>query len=208
MESTTKLAPRPMRSIMLCLVALVALTALDLWTKSWAQDRLSSARPTDVGPACTPDPHGRYRMQRQRTDEIVLVPDYLELRYAENCGGAFSMLGEAPRWLRVTVFMGAGLVFIAAMSWMLVRGHGGALFAAAVPLVLSGAIGNMVDRGRLGYVIDFIRFHVYDKFDWPIFNVADVSITVGFALLVLDGVRRPARAGGADAAGSAGEAAA
>jgi signal peptidase II len=181
-----------MRAIVLCLLTLVAFTALDLWSKAWAEDRLSSARAIAAGPACTPDARGRYMTQRLRADSIVLVPNYLELHYAENCGAAFSMLGEAPRWLRVTIFVGAGIVFIVVLLWMFVRGHGGARFAAAVPLVISGALGNMVDRVRLGYVVDFIRFHIYDKFEWPVFNVADVNITIGIALLLLDGLRRPA----------------
>ena len=48
-----------------------------------------------------------------------------------------------------------------------------------------------IDRLRLGYVVDFIHFHVYDKFHWPTFNIADTTITIGVALLLLDGLRRP-----------------
>jgi signal peptidase II len=59
---------------------------------------------------------------------------------------------------------------------------------------VSGALGNMVDRVRLGYVVDFIHFHVYDSFEWPTFNVADSTITIGVALLLLDGLRKPAEA--------------
>jgi signal peptidase II len=73
---------------------------------------------------------------------------------------------------------------------MFARGNGGPLFAWSVPLVVSGALGNMIDRVRLGYVVDFIHFHVYDSFEWPTFNVADSTITVGVALLLLDGMRR------------------
>lgn len=185
---------RSPRSIALCLVALIALTALDLWTKHWAEGALSLERSQALSEVCTPDAEGRYFMQRQRTDSIVLVPNYLELRYAENCGAAFGMLDEAPRALRVFVFMGAGLVAIGALLWMFLRGHGGPLFAASVPFIASGAFGNMVDRLRLGYVVDFIHFHIHDKFEWPTFNIADAAITVGVALLLLDGLRRTAPA--------------
>jgi signal peptidase II len=183
--------PRSMRSLALCLIALAALTALDLWTKAWAEQTLSRERTRQVAPACTPDADGSYSMQRLRADSIVLVPDYLELRYAENCGAAFGLLDEAPRWLRVVVFMGAGIVAIAALLWMFAQGHGGKLFAVSVPLVASGALGNMIDRLRLGYVVDFIHFHIRDGFEWPTFNVADSTITVGVALLLIDGLRRP-----------------
>jgi signal peptidase II len=185
--------PRSMRSLAVCLITLVALTALDLWTKAWAEQALSRERTSQLSPVCSPDAEGRYSMQRLRTESIVLVPDYLELRYAENCGAAFGLLDDAPRWLRVIVFMGAGVVAIAALLWMFARGHGGKLFAVSVPLVASGALGNMVDRLRLGYVVDFIHFHIRDGFEWPTFNVADSTITIGVALLLLDGLRGPAR---------------
>jgi signal peptidase II len=184
--------PRSLRSLALCLVALLAFTALDLWTKAWAEQALSREPDHPVGPVCEPNASGRYPMQRDRSESIVLVPDYLEFRYAENCGAAFGMLDQAPRWLRVAVFMGAGVVAIAALLWMFARGHGGKLFAASVPLVASGALGNMIDRLRLGYVVDFIHFHIRDGFEWPTFNVADSTITVGVALLLLDGLRGPA----------------
>jgi signal peptidase II len=185
-----------------CLLALVLFTAADLWTKAWAIEALSRA-PVTAPPVCTPDADGR-RYQRLRTQSIVLVPNYLELRYAENCGAAFGLLDESPRWLRAGVFMAAGTIAIAALLWMFVRGRGGALFAMAVPLVVSGAIGNMVDRVRLGYVVDFIYFHIHDRFEWPTFNIADATITVGVALLLLDGLKRPESAAKASGAAEPG----
>jgi signal peptidase II len=180
---------RGSRAIVGCLLALVLFTVADLWTKAWAMEALSRAALT-APPVCTPDADGR-RYQRLRTQSIVLVPNYLELRYAENCGAAFGLMDESPRWLRTVVFMAAGTIAIGALLWMFVRRRGGPLFAMAVPLVVSGAIGNMVDRVRLGYVVDFIHFHIYDRFAWPTFNIADATITVGVALLLLDGLKRP-----------------
>ena len=57
---------------------------------------------------------------------------------------------------------------------------------AALPLVLGGAIGNLVDRLRLGYVVDFILMHWKEKFYWPTYNVADIAITVGIALMIFE----------------------
>jgi signal peptidase II len=90
--------------------------------------------------------------------------------------------------------MTAGLVAVGALMFMFVTGSGGTLFAYSVPLIVSGALGNMVDRVRLGYVIDFIRFHLNDGWEWPTFNIADSTITVGVVLLLLDGLlqRSPA----------------
>lgn len=183
---------RSPRAIALCLAALAFFTALDLWSKDWAVEALSRERIAEVPAACTPDAGGRYYMQRAREGRVVLIEGYLELRYAENCGAAFGMLDEAPRWVRVSIFMSAGLLAVGALLWMFVIGNGGRLFAWSVPLVVSGAIGNMVDRVRLGYVVDFIRFHLQDGWEWPTFNIADSAITVGVALLLLDGLRQRA----------------
>lgn len=182
---------RTAKALMLCVAATAVLTAADLGSKAWAEGALSTERAFEVPAACTPNEHGNYYMQRGRGEIIELVPNYLEFRYAENCGAAFGMLDDAPRWLRVSVFLSAGVLAMIALGTMFVRGSGGSLFAASVPLIVSGALGNMIDRVRLGYVVDFIHFHIYDRFEWPTFNVADITITVGVGLLLLDGLRKP-----------------
>ena len=176
---------RTMLSIAICLVALAALRALDLWTKDWAQDRLSVAPTVDPGPACAPDKNGRFQSQRRGSDFIELVPNYLALRYAENCGAAFGVMRSAPSWVRTGIFTVAALGFMGLLFSMYLRGGGGRMFTIAVPLIASGALGNLVDRIRYGYVIDFIRYH--GLFEWPTFNVADIAIAVGAAFLFLDG---------------------
>jgi signal peptidase II len=182
---------RTVKALILCLAATAALTVADLGSKAWAVAALSTERAFEVPPACTPNDLGHYYMQRGRGATIELVPNYLDFRYAENCGAAFGMLDDAPRWLRASVFLTAGILAIGALGTMFVRGSGGPLFAASVPLIVSGALGNMIDRMRLGYVVDFIHFHIYDRFEWPTFNVADITITVGVGLLLLDGLRKP-----------------
>lgn len=193
------------KTLLWCAVGLITLTALDLWSKDWAEKTLSRQRATPITKVCEPDASGDYYMQRMRTDSIVLIKDHLELRYAENCGAAFGLLDEAPRWVRVGVFMVAGTFAIIALLWMFVHGHGGTLFAWSVPLIVSGALGNMVDRLRLGYVVDFIHFHteidlnlffyhLKTHYVYPTFNIADSTITVGVVLLLLDGLRAPAAA--------------
>jgi signal peptidase II len=140
------------------------------------------------------DAQGYRDMQRLRTRAVVLVPGWLELRYAENCGAAFGMLDQSPRWVRGAIFFTAASVAIVALIWMFIQGNGGPMFAWSVPLIVSGALGNLVDRVRLGYVVDFIRFfHVFDGGPWeyPTFNIADSTITVGVILLFIDGMRKP-----------------
>jgi signal peptidase II len=171
-------------------VSLVLLTALDLGTKEWALDNLSAPRQrANQTVACEPDANGRTMYQRQPEAPRPLIEGVLNLYYAENCGAAFSMLHNAPRWLRFAVFItasvGAALILIS----MFVRGAGGPLFAAAVPLVVSGAVGNnLFDRPRHGFVVDFVQVHP-DLFNYPIFNVADIWITIGGGLLLIDGFR-------------------
>jgi len=108
----------------------------------------------------------------------------LTLRY--NTGAAFSMLAEASGWQR-WLFTGLAVVVgLAIIEWMRrldARRQG--LLASALALILAGALGNLIDRLRLGHVIDFILVHWKDAY-FPAFNVADSAITVGAALMLLD----------------------
>lgn len=181
--------------LVLCLVSLAFFTWLDLWTKDLATESL----PCDPASAenCRIVPGKAY----DRAASIVVVDGYFDLSYAENRGAAFGILNDAPKWVRATLFTAAALVATVTLLWMFVAGHGGPLFAWSVPLIVSGALGNMIDRWRLGYVVDFIRLHIHDGPEWPTFNIADCTITVGVAFLLLDGLRKqettpaPSRAG-------------
>ncbi|MGF1468231.1 MAG: signal peptidase II [Sandaracinaceae bacterium] len=177
---------RTHRALAALILATLAFLALDLGSKAWVAAELSRARVGEAPPVC-----GELGPQRIPTAPIVLIDGYLELRYAENCGAAFGLLRSAPSWLRSTIFYPAATLAAVALTWMFVRGRGGMMFAMSVPLILSGALGNLVDRFRLGYVVDFIRFHIQNGWEWPTFNIADSTITVGVILLFLDGLRRP-----------------
>jgi signal peptidase II len=117
----------------------------------------------------------------------VLIDGFLEFRYAENCGAAFGFMRDMPSLVRKGVFYVAATGAIVLLLWMFVTGRGGALFAISVPLIVAGAIGNFVDRVRLGYVVDFVRFHNHDSWAYPTFNVADAWITIGVALILIEG---------------------
>jgi signal peptidase II len=174
------------------LVSLVLLTAIDLGTKEWALRNLSAPRPPENRPAvCEPDEHGHIAYHREPAVARPLIDGVLNLRYAENCGAAFSMLRTAPGWLRVAVFGTASVGAAFLLLSMFVRGAGGRLFTWAVPLILSGAAGNNLgDRPRHGFVVDFLQVHP-DLFDYPIFNVADIWIVTGAILMLLDGFLKP-----------------
>lgn len=186
--------PRSMRIIALGLVATGALLWLDLGTKNWAESTLSTPLPGDPPPVCEPDEYGFRRWQRAKGDVVVLIEDHLELRYAENCGAAFGMGSQASPWVRKVVFGIAAVAASGALLFMFVQGRGTVWFALSVPMIVSGALGNLIDRLRFGYVVDFIRaynLHLPYLNEWPTFNVADIGITVGVGLLVLDGFRQP-----------------
>ncbi|MEM8609419.1 MAG: signal peptidase II [Myxococcota bacterium] len=179
--------PRSGKALVLCLVAVGLLTAVDLGTKAWALDALSEPSSFGSEPVCTPDEHGRIRQQRTQTAPVVLVDGYLEFRYAENCGAAFGFMRDMPSLVRKGVFYVAAMGAVVLLLWMFATGRGGTLFAWSVPLIVAGAIGNLVDRVRLGYVVDFVRFHLNDQWAYPTFNVADAWITVGVVLILIDG---------------------
>src|SRR5271156_1417218 len=116
--------------------------------------------------------------------EFTRILPVLDITCMHNVGAAFSFLASASGWQR-WVFIGlAAVVSIGICIWLLrARPHG--FLAGGLALVLGGAVGNLIDRIRLGHVIDFIHFH-WDRAYFPAFNVADSAITVGAACLLLD----------------------
>jgi len=160
---------------------------MDLGSKHWALERLSQPSPRAADPVCEPNEYGRIETQRTQRRPVVLIDGLLEFRYAENCGAAFGFMRDMPSAVRKGVFYVAALGAIILLLWMFVTGRGGKLFAISVPLIVAGAIGNFVDRVNLGYVVDFVRFHLNDRWAYPTFNVADTWITVGVALILIEG---------------------
>jgi signal peptidase II len=118
--------------------------------------------------------------------EFLHVLPVLDITHLHNVGAAFSFLASASGWQR-WLFIGLAVSVSVAITVWLCRLPGGTrvLLAAGLALVLGGALGNVIDRIRLGYVIDFIHFH-WDRAYFPAFNVADSAITIGAACLLLD----------------------
>ena len=171
------------------LVSLALYTFADLGTKEWALESLSTPS-THETPVCEPDAHGHRSFQRIPSESKPLIEGVLRFTYAENCGAAFSMLRSAPGWVRALVFGVASVGAAIVLTLMFVRGAGGRLFTLAVPLIVSGAVGNLTDRFRHGFVVDFIQVDP-KLFSYPIFNVADIAIAIGVGLMLIDGVKKP-----------------
>ncbi|MEJ2161086.1 MAG: signal peptidase II [Chromatiales bacterium] len=118
-------------------------------------------------------------------DRIEIVP-WLDITRLHNTGAAFSFLSDAGGWQR-WMFIGLALaVTLFIMIWLrrLPR-TGQTLLAIALSLIVGGALGNVIDRAMLGYVVDFISVH-RGTWYFPAFNVADSAISVGAALLILE----------------------
>jgi signal peptidase II len=116
---------------------------------------------------------------------VVLLP-VLEITLRYNRGAAFSMLADASGWQR-WLFTGLAIaVAIGIIAWLRrLDARRQWLLAISLSLILAGALGNLIDRLRLGHVIDFIVVHWKDAY-FPAFNIADSAITVGAILLLLD----------------------
>jgi signal peptidase II len=119
----------------------------------------------------------------------VYVAPVFDLVHVRNTGAAFSFLAGASGWQR-EFFLLVGLAASIWIVWMLVRAaRDQVLFCVALSLVLGGALGNVIDRVRLGAVVDFLSFH-WGPHYWPAFNVADSAISCGAALLIVDAFRQ------------------
>jgi signal peptidase II len=124
---------------------------------------------------------------------IDLLP-FFALTYVRNTGAAFGVLAAAPPSVRLPLFLVVTLVAMGALVSFLRRTPPDrAWLVGALGAVLGGALGNLVCRLRYGEVVDFLDLH-WGTLHWPAFNVADAAITVGIAVLLLQGGRVPASA--------------
>lgn len=114
------------------------------------------------------------------SEAYVLIPGALELRYLENRGAAFGMLQN-----RTLLFGVFALLIILLAGYVFLRCPAGRHYLPlriAMTGLAAGALGNLIDRAARGYVIDFIYFRIIN---FPIFNVADICVTLSVALLVI-----------------------
>jgi signal peptidase II len=129
----------------------------------------------------------------------VNVAPFWQHRYTQNRGAAWGVLAGAGEQFRVPFFYLVSIIAILFIfSYYRKLSTSQRYLQIALALVLGGAVGNAVDRLLRGYVIDFIDWHWYQSpgMHWPTFNLADAAISIGVAMLLLDGVfsRKPAAA--------------
>ncbi|HTM62422.1 MAG TPA: signal peptidase II [Burkholderiales bacterium] len=125
--------------------------------------------------------------------ERVELTSFFNMVLVYNKGAAFSFLSNAGGWQTPALVVFA-LVAIGIVGAFILRSPGRTMLLSGLALILGGALGNLIDRLRFGQVVDFLDFHAAG-WHWPAFNVADSAITVGAALLILEGfVHREGRA--------------
>lgn len=139
-----------------------AVLAADQATKLWASGQLELFRPVPLFPG-------------------------VNLTLLHNSGAAFSFLADAGGWQRWFFIILTVVVCIVLVGWLLRLDRNERRVAAALALILGGALGNLVDRIAYGYVVDFLDLYVR-TWHWPAFNLADAAITLGVVLLLADGL--------------------
>jgi signal peptidase II len=114
-------------------------------------------------------------------NDIVVIKNFFGFTYEENTGAAFSIFSGKVQILSIiTAFVVLFMIY-----YLYKNRKENKLFKISMSLIISGAVGNLIDRLYHKYVIDFIMFHYKDVYTFPIFNVADIMVVTGTALLAL-----------------------
>lgn len=146
---------KKMKTIVASLLMVLATLGLDQWTK-WAIERSISLN-----------------------DSVEMIKHFFYLTYVQNTGAGFSMFAGAG----MGFFTLLTIVALAAILYMFFKTED-SRYQICLSLVFSGAIGNFIDRMTLGYVRDFFSFYIFG-YPFPVFNVADICITIGIALILV-----------------------
>lgn len=139
----------------LCLIVIALVSASDQLSKLWIRAHLE---------------HGK----------SLLITDRLSLINIENTGSAFGLL--ANQTFLIIIISISALLFI--LLFLRYLSPATTLSIVSIGLIMGGAVGNLIDRIRFGYVTDFIYFRLWGDFHWPAFNIADAAITVGVFVLI------------------------
>jgi signal peptidase II len=149
------------------LILAAAVIVLDIWTKALVLARI--------------DLH----------ETIPIIPNFFQIVHVRNTGAAFGIGANASsRLVPLLLNAGAIAVFFVVVVYALRSAVTDRVLQTGLHLILGGAIGNLLDRFRFGYVVDFLDVYVGTK-HWPAFNVADSAICIGIALLFLDMRKKP-----------------
>ena len=119
-------------------------------------------------------------------ETVVVIPDLFHFTYVRNPGAAFGMFGYSPDWIRIPLFFGVPVI---ACFWLLyliwTTRNTKKLQCLAYSLIFAGAVGNLIDRFSMNYVVDFLDFF-WGPHHFPAFNIADSSITIAAFILIYE----------------------
>ncbi|HXH32035.1 MAG TPA: signal peptidase II [Bacteriovoracaceae bacterium] len=121
-------------------------------------------------------------------ESIPVVKGFFSIAYVKNSGAAFGFMADGPLWFRQIFFLALPVIFCGYILYLMTTTLKGYFFVSlAYALILAGAVGNLIDRFSLGYVVDFLLFYWGDEANhFPAFNVADSCISVAAGLLIID----------------------
>jgi signal peptidase II len=121
-------------------------------------------------------------------ETLPVITGFFSLAYVKNTGAAFGFMANGPLIFRQVFFLALPVLFCGYIFYLLIKTLKGPFYVSlAYALIIAGAIGNLIDRFTLGYVVDFLMFYWKDEAKhFPAFNVADSCITVAAALLIID----------------------
>jgi signal peptidase II len=126
---------------------------------------------------------------------VEVIQGFFNIVHVRNTGGAFGIFGGEKGGLGSLLFVVASLIAIGAIVLLFIRiRKEEKALAVSFSLILSGAIGNLIDRFRYGEVIDFLDFHL-SSYHWPAFNVADSAICIGIGLMALELLKKDRKKG-------------
>jgi len=123
--------------------------------------------------------------------ESVNVMPFLDFTLVYNYGAAFGFLADQDGWQKWFLLVLSVLISVFLARWILSLGREEKHTAIALSLILGGALGNVLDRGIYGYVIDFVDVYA-GKYHFPAFNIADAAISVGVIILLFTSFRKSA----------------
>lgn len=134
------------------------------------------------------DQYTKYEVERKIPlyQTISVIDGFFNLTHLRNTGGAFGILAGQKGGVRSLFFIGVALAAVGVILYLFhkAKDHERNL-SLSLSLILSGALGNLIDRIRYGEVVDFLDFHLF-ACHWPAFNIADSAITIGIGLMAVE----------------------
>jgi len=119
-------------------------------------------------------------------ESIEVIPDFFNLTYIKNPGAAFGILGRIDEPIRLILLLTLSVIAFTVLIAIFIKSPSRECSVLiAIALILGGAVGNLIDRIRFGWVVDFLDFYIRG-YHWPAFNLADTAISIGACILILN----------------------